>query len=510
MPPDHASAALRVLLVEDSEDDAELILAQLGAGGARIHAQRVETRPALAAALAERPWDVVLSDFNLPRFTALDALEDLRQSPTCPPLIVVSGFVGEESAVALIKAGAADFVPKTNLHRLRGCIDRCLREAHAYRERASSIAALAESESRYKILVGNLPGLVFRCEISASGPKRWLLLSDRCEALLGMSTGTLRDDPGAFAAAILEEDQAAFSAEFAAAFEGRGTLLWDGRFRHAGDGAVKWLSLRGTVVQPDVHVVVADGIVDDITRHKLAEREILQSREQLRELSGHIEQLKEKERASIAREIHDELGGLLTAAKIELATLARLLPQERLDLTSPAGSCEALIDQAMDTTRRIARRLRPAILDYGILAAVEWAARDFSKRLGIPCDVASANEDFVLEPDRSTGVFRIFQEALTNVARHAQAHRVDVELGPDPGGRMLVLIVTDDGRGVAAGELDKPGAFGIRSMRERAQALEGECQVGAAPGGGTQVVLRVPFAAEPGVQRPPVQLSLES
>jgi len=258
------------------------------------------------------------------------------------------------------------------------------------------------------------------------------------------------------------------------------------------DGAAVPIELGLTPVETaDGRMTLASII--NIAERKLAEAEILRTREQLRQLAGHLAGAKEQERASIAREIHDELGALLTAAKIEVTRLADLLPPERLDLTSIAGSVDELVDQAMDLGRRISRRLRPAVLDHGIVPALDWQARDFAKRLGVSCEFVADDEDVELEQEHATAVFRVFQEALTNIARHAHANRVRVEL-MTMDGPFVTLRVTDDGVGIRPGDAEKSSSFGIRSMRERANYLGGELRVETAPGGGTELTLIFPHA----------------
>jgi len=179
IPAESPQLLRRVLLVEDDPDHAEVIIASLGSPPA--HVERVETRETFTKALVDGAWDIVISDFRLPRFSALEALDALRQSGRPVPLIVVSGFVGEEAAAELIKAGAADFTAKSNLKRLPAAIGRALREAEALRERQRALEALAASEAKFKALVANIPGVVFRCDIGPAGPERWQFLSDPCE-----------------------------------------------------------------------------------------------------------------------------------------------------------------------------------------------------------------------------------------------------------------------------------------------------------------------------------------
>ena len=488
-PAENPQPLQRVLLVEDNPDHAEVITASLGSP--TPHVERVETRDAFALALAKGSWDIVISDFHLPRFSALEALDVLNKSGRLVPLVVVSGFVGEEAAAELIKAGAADFTAKSNLRRLPAAIGRALREAEALRERQRVLQALANSEAKFKALVANLPGVVFRCDIGPGGPERWQFLSDPCESILDVSRDELMADGSRFLSCILPEDRDGFVSACRTACSGTSSFAWQGRIG-CKDSSVKWIDMRASLIASGPGRALADGIINDVSRNMQAQAEILHSREQLRELSGHLDRAKEGERASIAREIHDELGVLLTAAKIELSTLARQLPPERLDLESTSASADALIDQAMDMSRRISRRLRPAVLDYGIVAAIEWQARDFSKRLGIPCELDSSVDYLELDPERSTAVFRIFQEALTNIARHAQARSVRIELTEDLDGG-LTLRIADDGCGIGPGDFSKQGSFGLRSMAERATNLNGRIEVARLPEGGTEVSLQVPM-----------------
>jgi signal transduction histidine kinase len=310
--------------------------------------------------------------------------------------------------------------------------------------------------------------------------------------------------PGVFVDLIDEEDRHRFL-QACESVMGGGVLAWGGRLHRPGRSDAVWIELRALVRLGNAGDCLADGIFDDVSVRKRFELELLASRAQLRELSGHLDNAKEQERATIAREIHDELGALLTAAKIELATLANQLPPECAELAAAALSSEALIDQAMDMSRRIARSLRPAVLDQGIVAAIEWQAREFSKRMGIACEVAVETEDIDIDPQRSTAVFRVLQEALTNIAKHARARHVNVEL-EIPSGNQVVLRVLDDGVGIAAKDVRKPSSFGIRGMRERAESLGGALQVGPARGGGTEVSLMIPLSRSTAPEAPEAPL----
>jgi two-component system sensor histidine kinase UhpB len=235
-----------------------------------------------------------------------------------------------------------------------------------------------------------------------------------------------------------------------------------------------------------------DGIMTNITASRLEQEEIRASRARLAELTNHIEQVKEQERARIAREIHDDLGGNLTAIKMALAMLSDRLPEDE-SLRGKARYLDELVDRTIDAVHRISLDLRPPMLDLGIVAALDWQAREFAKRMDIETVFDSPDTDIVLDPDQATALFRIFQEALTNTAKHAGATRVEVKLGRQQ--RQLVLSICDNGRGMAPADRLKPNSFGLRGMSERARALGGTLDLAPAPGGGTLVTVRIRPAA---------------
>lgn len=217
-----------------------------------------------------------------------------------------------------------------------------------------------------------------------------------------------------------------------------------------------------------------------------------------RALTARIEAAREDERTAMAREIHDELGQALTAMKMDVAWLGRhTQPSPGTEagvVASRVGALSKLIDGVVQQVRRISAELRPGVLDdLGLAAAVEWQTRDFGARAGLECAVSSNVSDTRFERDLSTTIFRILQEALTNVARHAQARRVDVSLMECSG--RLRLEVLDDGRGITGNALSRPGSLGLLGMHERAQRLGGTLSVNRLPVHGTSVVVDMPLAA---------------
>ena len=234
----------------------------------------------------------------------------------------------------------------------------------------------------------------------------------------------------------------------------------------------------------------------DITERKQFEAQLKKSQAELRQLALHLELAREAERTRIAREIHDELGQILTGFKFDLAWLdKRLSAQSEADhapLLEKVRAMTDLLGSMVQSVRRIAAELRPGVLDdLGLAAAVEWQAAEFQKHTGIKAQVRLALSERELPQAIATALFRVLQESLTNVARHAQARCVRVHLRDEDG--QIVLEVSDDGRGSTETELEKPGAFGLLGMRERIAPLRGRCEIIGTPQQGTVVRVRVPL-----------------
>jgi PAS domain S-box-containing protein len=265
---------------------------------------------------------------------------------------------------------------------------------------------------------------------------------------------------------------------------------WEKEVHLAGRRAWVLLSLdpiRGADGRPAgaVHVL------RDITERKRAELALRDSLAQLRSLSARLESAREQERTRIAREIHDELGHALTALKMDVAWLAGRLAGGGAPLAERAAAMSALIDRTIATVRALATALRPSILDeLGLAAAIEWEAAEFGRRTGIAVRVSAPAAPPRLDAERATAVFRIFQEALTNVARHAEARHVRVALKELR--TRIVLEVADDGRGLLPAEAAGPRSLGILGMSERARAVGGRTTLTGRPGRGTRLRLSLP------------------
>jgi PAS domain S-box-containing protein len=235
------------------------------------------------------------------------------------------------------------------------------------------------------------------------------------------------------------------------------------------------------------------GTVIDITDRKRVENERREAFDQLRALAARLQNAREEERKRVAREIHDELGQALTAIKIDLSYLRPKLIPEQSARFEPILNA---VDQTIKTVRRISTELRPGILDdLGLIAAVEWAAEEFQARTGIRCRMYLPEPAREIDPERATAIFRVFQETMTNVVRHAQATLVDIRLTRQHGA--IVLRVRDNGIGIRKQQVSARGSLGILGMRERALLLGGELTLRGIPGKGTLVTLRLPLPSSP-------------
>jgi signal transduction histidine kinase len=353
--PPVAERPLRLLHLEDSELDHELMLAQLRRGGLSVAARRIDSEAEFLRAL-EQPWDVIVSDYNLPGFSGLVALDLLMASGRDIPFVLVSGEIGEDTAVEAMRNGASDYLLKNNLARLVPALQHAI-EAHLTRR-----------------------------------------ARERADLALGAS------------------------------------------------------------------------------------------QQRLRELAQHLQTSIEMERAAIAREIHDDVGGSLTALKFDLAWMAR--HSSSAEMLARLSSAQETVSLAIDASQRIMHNLRPAILEQGLLAALQWMTARFERRTGISCELRGPREVPRLPAGVPLVAYRMAQEALTNITKHAQASRVEIDLST--AGGVLSLEVSDNGCGVSTDDLSKARSFGIRGLHERAGTVGGWVDLSSGPGG-TSLILSIPL-----------------
>jgi two-component system sensor histidine kinase UhpB len=244
------------------------------------------------------------------------------------------------------------------------------------------------------------------------------------------------------------------------------------------------------------------GVITDLTKRRLMEKKLRRSQKTLSDLSRHLQSVREDEARRIAREIHDELGQSLTAMKMEVSYLLKKMPdyvKKHTPIQEKVRSMDKLIDMTIRSIQRISSELRPGMLDdLGLVAAIEWKAQEFEKQSSIPCKLSLCCEEFKIDSKRAITLFRIFQEALTNVIRHANASRVEVSLkkkGIRP--LKLELKVKDNGRGIKPAEIESPHSFGLMGMQERLRPFKGTFKIQGSNNQGTTLTVTLPTKVAP-------------
>ena len=510
---------LSVLYVEDNPRDAKLIDIALAKHGFDVFSRVVDDRDSILAALDQQVWDIVISDCHLPLITVEEVLKLIQGFDRNIPFIAVSGAISEEDAVDLMKAGAHDFVSKGNLIRLVPAINRELEEAENRRARLLAEYHLKESEERFQLAMKGATDGLWDWNLITNN----VYYSERWAEMLGYTVNEIQPTIETYKNLIFPEDRDKVFNEVEAYLKKEiDKFEVEFRMTHKDGSCVNILS-RAFYVEGNNRPFRLVGTHVDITSRKQHEWALLQSQQQLRNLSAYLQNVREEEKLRIAKEVHDELGATLTALNFDIHWLQKKLEPSASDVKEKAEDMASLVEKAADSCRRIVTELRPSVLDdLGLLAALEWQANDFSKRNNIPCVVNTNIDDLNLSEEQNIVVFRIFQESLTNVVRHANASRVDVFILKR--GNNLTMQVIDDGVGMIcpkevknsgndnassswpwrdrrgthrAESSGKLSSNGIRGMKERALGVKGELRIESdLEGEGTRVILNIPLMNE--------------
>lgn len=347
--------------------------------------------------------------------------------------------------------------------------------------------ALRSSEEKFREMAESIREVIWMMNAAAD---EIVYVNPAYEQIWGRSCESLYQNPMSWLDAVQPDDRVRTHSQFEKKMRGE-QIESEYRIRKP-NGEERWISSRAFPIHDHAgQLIRVVGIAQDITERKGMEYKLQCSMDHLRALAGHLQNIREEERARVAREIHDELGQALTAIKIHASFLIsdQCAHQQQ---AQRAESIMQLVDQTIQSVRRISTELRPAILDdLGLVPAIEWYAEEFQTRTGTKCRLELPQLAIVTDRECATAVFRIFQETLTNIARHANATEVGVRLDREHGD--LILEVQDNGKGLPI-EAGFPSrrSLGFLGMRERALLLGGELVLTGAPGKGTTVKLRIP------------------
>ncbi len=230
----------------------------------------------------------------------------------------------------------------------------------------------------------------------------------------------------------------------------------------------------------------------DITERIHIQNKLQDSEERLRRLAVHLQNIREEERTSLAREIHDELGQLLTAMKMDIESLMESIPSDQKALLEKTNSIDDMISLSLSTVRKISSDLRPAILDHlGLMPAISWQTEEFKKRTNINCKLILPKKEISIDNERSTAVYRLLQEALTNITRHSNASKVKVRIAQKD--NMVILEVSDNGRGITREQKSNESTYGLIGMRERVSQWHGSIAIEGSKGKGTSLIAKIPL-----------------
>lgn len=348
----------------------------------------------------------------------------------------------------------------------------------------------SDYETRYQTMIANAPALVFQFQLDSHGEIKFIYLTDGCKALLGLNAEDLKEDSSLLYAMMNARDRAVLRKKLEQSTVNLSLMNWEGKVWIDGWQDNKWLDLRAVPRMLSNGVVQWEGIMTNITQSKNAKHEIEKSRRELVELTAHIHKIKEQERSAIAREIHDDLGGNLTAIKMGLSSIIKRLNEGKNVPVEQALGLESILDSTFESVHRISRDLRPNVLDLGIVAALEWQAKEFEKQLGLTCKFSCNQAEIPVTTDQGITLFRIFQESMSNIAKHANASYVAVDLTADDNN--IVLTISDNGVGIKSSDTLKTNSFGLRGMRERVTALNGTFNVTESDKQGTVITIRLP------------------
>ena len=623
--------SLRILILEDLETDAEIIIHTLLKNGLKFESHRVDTFNDFVKSLNDFKPTLILADYSLPSFSSIEALKYIKKNKINLPFIFVTPSQSEEVAVQCLKEGADDYILKPNLVRLITAINNSVQRRRLEQQKSAAEARTAHYKELYEIFLeaqsnadtcflvidslteqpnyvnesfcnlcgykadeilylssileiikpeekenfqaritetiknkntaktfvtdivhkeGHIINTEFTARQITRKNKTYLVLIGRDitlkrknelmqkliqETLIESEKKfrTLIEDVKDYAIFMLNVEGEVFSwnvgAERLLGYSESEIILKDFKIfspidnykKSDADDLLKqarksgriekelwlvrknnqafWAALTITVIlNKDFKLNYYSVIIHDLTKIKKAEDQLKEHEIQLRSLASHLQAAREEERTRIARELHDEFSQMLTALRMDLTILGRMISKSvtdslnRISLLEKISSISDLMETIIRSTRRIITELRPAVLDeLGLLTAIQWLAQEFESRTGVRCKIARLQHNISIDKDKSTAIFRVLQEALTNVSKHSKANYVTISLYIQD--NFLKLEISDNGQGLQEDKLKDPTSSGILGIRERIIALGGEFDIKSEKGNGTELIISIPY-----------------
>ncbi|VAV85184.1 diguanylate cyclase/phosphodiesterase (GGDEF & EAL domains) with PAS/PAC sensor(s) [hydrothermal vent metagenome] len=495
---------LRILLVEDSLGDAELLLLHLRRGGYQPESRRVQTRAEMKTALESESWDVVVSDFSMPSFSGLGALELMKEGGYDLPFIIVSGAIGEETAVRAMRGGANDYIMKDNLARLAPAIEREMREFRGREERRRVEAeirklSLAVRQSPVSVVMTDLDG-----KIEYVNPKFTELTGYSYMEAIGENPRIL--NAGTMAPEHYKELWATVTAG----------KVWHGEFHNKKkNGVLYWEDATiSPIVDDSGETRGYLAVKEDITARKESEDELKSKTKELdnlnhdlHELTLEITKVEENARKRFAGLLHDDIGQNLVAVNMALSSYVSATASSDADCAAlvTLGEAGDLLQETIDSIRNMCKDLYPVspygervMGSKGLVGALMWYAGNVLSPTGIEVDVDACDIVEELSDEYKQHIYKILQECLQNIAKHSSATSVKItcSLSTD----VFRISVEDDGVGlqdrdcvVDEGGTAKGASIGIRLMRERIKAMDGTLSITSKIGIGTCVIAEFPM-----------------
>jgi two-component system sensor histidine kinase UhpB len=476
---------LRILILEDSAADADLAMDELQEAGIAFVSEIVERRDAFIKTLEEFSPDIILSDYSLPSFDGLSALEIARAKSPDTPFIFVSGAMGEETAIEFLQKGATDYVLKNRLSRLGPAVSRALHEAEAKKERRRAEEELREASFYARSLIeASIDPLV---TIDAGG--RIADVNQATETITGFSREQLIGSSFPDYFTEPEKAQKAYEEVFSKGFVRDYPLeIW-----HA-SGRTTPVHYNASLVRNeagDVKCVFA--AARDITERVSAEKRILANNELLRQLTWELVMAEERERRNIAVDLHDNIGQTLAITKMKVEFL--LEQSARCGMGDSVAEIRDMMEQSIRQTRSLMKDISPSVLyELGFAEAVEWLGEQISSQHGLQVVVKKDAKIPAIDEEVQILLFRAVRELLLNIVKHAGAKRASILL--QKSGGSIKIRVQDDGTGFDVSAIDRAskrgGGFGLLSIRERISYIGGRFEIETGKGQGACICLSAP------------------